>query len=451
MQEASKKHHTLARINMQEEFRQRRKTVMESIGSGTAVFRSAPVAVMHNDVEYAYRQDSDFYYLTGFNEPDAVAVLAPRHEKHHFILFVRPKDPGQETWTGNRAGIAGAIEQYGADEAYEIGELDQKLPQYLEKADSIYYHFGRDQAFNETIIRHWQKLLAALPGKGEGPTAIIDSGTILHPLRMVKSVFEIELMRQAAAISVEAPQAAWDIIRPGRHEYEIQAEIDYVFRRRGGDGPAYPSIVASGPNSCTLHYIDNTRQLQDQDVLVIDAGCAYHFYSADISRTLPVSGRFSPEQRTIYEIVLVAQRQAIAAIRPGRTYQDAFDAAIRTITEGLVDRGLLQGAVDDLIQGGAYKPFFMHRIGHWIGLDVHDCGRYRIGEASHCFEPGNVVTVEPGIYIGPATQPVEGQPAIDPRWRDIGVRIEDDVLVTADGNEVLTARLPKKLDEVENR
>lgn len=436
---------------MQEEYKDRRRAAMEKIGSGTAIFRSAPVAVMHNDVDYAYRQDSDFYYLTGFNEPDAVAVLAPHHNEHQFILFVRPRDPNQEVWTGTRAGVDGAKELYGADEAYPISDLDEKLPRYLEKADAIYYRFGRDQTFNETISRHWQKLLATLPGRGTGPTAIKDAGTVLHPMRMVKSAAELDLMRKAAAISVEAHQRAREVARPGCYEYEIEAEIDYIFRKRGGDGPAYPSIVASGPNSCTLHYSANNRQLQEHDLLLIDAGCSYRFYNADVTRTLPVGRAFTPEQKAVYEIVLQAQQRAIAAVLPGRTYKEAYDAAARTITEGLADCGLLSGTVDGLVEQEAYKPFYMHRIGHWIGLDVHDCGLYRLGEAPHRFEPGNVVTIEPGIYIGPDIRPAEGQPDIDARWRDIGVRIEDDVLVTEGGQEVLTAALPRGVDEVEGR
>ncbi len=431
------------------EYKNRRKQIMKKIGKSTAIFRSAPVAVMHNDVEYAYRQDSDFFYVSGFNEPDAVAVLAPHHDKHRFVLFVRPKDPEQEVWTGNRAGVEGAKERYEADETYAIAELDEKLPQYLENADRIYYRFGRDRLFNETIVTHWQKLLTTRPSKGTGPTAIEDSGTIVHPLRMLKTKAEIDLMRRAADISVRAHQRALEVMRPGRYEYEIEAEIDYVFRKNGGDGSAYPSIVASGPNSCTLHYIANNRQVQKRDLLLIDAGCSYRFYNADITRTVPVSEKFTAEQKAIYEIVLAAQANAIEMLRPGKTYKQAYDAAVRTITEGLVDVGLLAGTVDDLIKEEKYKPYYMHRLGHWIGLDVHDCGLYQQGASSHRFEPGNVLTVEPGIYIGTDTKPAKGQPAIKPRWRGIGVRIEDDVLITAKGHEVLTEKLPKRIDEIE--
>ena len=434
---------------MQNEYKKRRKELMKKIGTGTALFRSAPMAVMHNDVEYAFRQDSDFFYLTGFNEPDAVAVLAPHHNKHRFVLFVRPKDPEQEVWTGNRAGVEGAKERYGADQAYPISELNEKLPQYLEKAERLYYRFGRDQAFNETVIKQWQKLLAFLPSKGTGPTAIEDISTIVHPLRMIKSKTEIALIRNAAEISVKAHQRAMEVARPGRLEYEIEAEIDYVFRSNGGDGPAYPSIVASGPNSCTLHYIDNSRRLEEGDLLLIDAAAAYRFYSADITRTFPVNGKFTVEQKAIYEIVLAAQEQAIKTLRPGKTYKQAYEAAVHIITEGLKDVGLLKGKVDDLIAEEKYKPYYMHRLGHWMGLDVHDCGSYQRGKGSHRLEPGNVLTVEPGIYIGPNTKPAKGQPAIEKRWRGIGVRIEDDVLITMKGHDVLTGKLAKKVADME--
>jgi Xaa-Pro aminopeptidase len=431
---------------MQAEYRQRREQLMEKIGNGTAIFHSAPLAVMHNDVEYAFRQDSSFFYLTGFDEPDAVIVLAPHHEEHRFVLFVQPRDPDKEVWTGYRAGVEGAKERYGADEAYPITELEEKLPQYLIGADRIFYHFGRDRAFNDTIVKMWQRLMASYPKRGTGPIALQDSGTILNPMRQVKSHAELELMRKAAAISIEAHNHAREFAKPGRYEYEIQAEMDYIFRKHGGNGPAYPSIVASGPNSCILHYVENTRQLQDGDLLLIDAGCAYGYYNADITRTFPVNGQFTPEQKIIYEIVLAAQEKAIAQVQPGNPYNQAHDTAVRVIVQGLMDLGLLIGDIEEIIKEEKYKPFYMHRTGHWLGLDVHDVGVYQYGENPYPLQPGNVLTVEPGIYIGTETKPVEGQPEIPDRWRGIGVRIEDDVLVTADGHEVLTAATLKSVE-----
>jgi Xaa-Pro aminopeptidase len=435
---------------MQAEYRQRRQQLMAKLGSGTAIFRSAPMAVMHNDVEYAFRQDSDFFYLTGFNEPEAVAVLAPHHQEHQFVLFVQPKERDKEVWTGYRCGVEKAKEIFGADEAYPIAEMDEKLPQYLEKADRIYYHLGRDRAFNETILKHWQRLMATYPKRGTGPIAIEDSGPILHAMRQVKSPAELELMRKAAAISVEAHNQAREIAAPGRYEYEVQAEMERIFRLQGGMGPAYPSIVASGSNACVLHYIENNRQMQDNELLLIDAGCAYGYYNADITRTFPVGGKFTPEQKALYEIVLEAQLQAIAQVQPGNPYNQFHDTAVRVITEGLVELGILKGEIDKLIEEEKYKPFYMHRTGHWLGLDVHDVGVYKHGESPQIFQPGQVLTVEPGLYIVPETKPAEDQPEIDPRWSGIGIRIEDDVLVTSTGHEVLTAGVPKLIEELED-
>ncbi|MDZ4871268.1 MAG: Xaa-Pro aminopeptidase [Chroococcidiopsis cubana SAG 39.79] len=428
---------------MQAEYSQRREQLMAKIGNGTAIFRSAPMAVMHNDVEYNFRQDSDFFYLTGFDEPEAVAVLAPHHTEHRFILFVRPKEREKEVWTGYRCGVEGAKEIYGADEAYPITELDEKLPQYLEKADKIYYRLGRDRNFNEKVLHHWQRLMATYPKRGTGPIAIEDAGVILHSMRLVKSQAELELMRQAAAISVEAHNYAQEIASPGRYEYEIQAEMERIFRLRGGTGVAYPSIVASGDNACILHYIENTRQMQDGDLLLIDAACAYGYYNSDITRTFPVNGKFTGEQKALYDIVLEAQKQAIAQVQPGNPYSAFHDTAVRVLTEGLVELGILQGQIDDLIKEEKYKPFYMHRTGHWLGLDVHDVGVYQHGDSPQILQPGQVLTVEPGLYIVPQTQPAEGQPAIEPRWEGIGIRIEDDVLVTETGHEILTAGVPK--------
>lgn len=425
------------------EYRQRREQLMEKIGQGTAIFHSAPLAVMHNDVEYTFRQDSSFFYLTGFDEPDAVIVLAPHHKEHRFVLFVQPKDPDKEVWTGYRAGVEGAKERYGADEAYPISELNEKLPQYLLEADRIYYHFGRDRNFNETIVKIWQRLMTTYPKRGTGPIAIQDSGTILNPMRQIKSMAELELMRKAAAISVEAHNHAREFAKPGRYEYEIQAEMDYIFRKHGGNGPAYPSIIASGQNSCILHYVENNRQLQDGDLLLIDAGCAYNYYNADITRTFPVNGQFTPEQKILYDIVLEAQEKAIAQVKPGNPYNQVHETAVRVLVEGLLDLGLLMGDIEEIIKEEKYKPFYMHRTGHWLGLDVHDVGVYQYGENPYPLQPGNVLTVEPGIYIGSQTKPVEGQPEIPDRWRGIGIRIEDDVLVTAEGHDILTSGVPK--------
>ncbi len=431
------------------EYAQRRDRLMAKIGKGTAIFRSAPMAVMHNDVEYNFRQDSDFFYLTGFNEPEAVAVLAPHHEEHRFVLFVQPKDLEKETWTGYRVGVEAAKERFGADVVYPIPELAEKLPQYLQKSDRIYYHLGRDRGFNETILGQWQSLMRAYPKRGYGPTAIEDPAPVLHSLRQLKSEAELGLMCTAAAIAVDAHNRARAIAQPGRYEYEVQAEIEHTFRQRGAQGPAYPSIVASGANACVLHYTENTRQMQDGELLLIDAGCAFDYYNSDITRTFPINGKFSAEQKALYEIVLQAQLEAIAQVQPGNPYSSIHDTAVRVIVDGLLDLGLLQGSAEDIITEAKYKPFYMHKTGHWLGLDVHDVGVYQHGDTAHSFEPGQITTVEPGIYISPYIKPVEGQPEVDPRWHGIGIRIEDDVLVTTTGHEVLTDGGPKAIADIE--
>ena len=431
-------------------YHQRREQLMAQIPTATAIFASAPTVVMHNDVEHVFRQDSSFYYLTGFNEPEAVAVLAPHHEEHQFVLFVRPKDKEKEVWSGSRIGVEAAKECYGADEVYPIDELDEKLSGYLEKADRLCYHFSPNHQLNDCVLSHYQRLLSTYYKRGTGPVAIEDALLLIQQQRRRKSPEEIELIRRAIAISAKAHNHAREITHSGRYEYEIQAEIEHIFRLEGAMGPAYPSIVASGPNACILHYIENTRQMRGDDLLLIDAGCAYNYYNADITRTFPVGGRFTPEQRILYELVLDAQLQAIDAVRPGAPFNEFHDAATRVITAGLVELGLLVGDLDTLIEEKKHKAFFMHGTGHFLGLDVHDAGVLRNSDKSwKPFEPGNVVTVEPGVYIAPDYEPVEGQPSVDERWRGIGIRIEDDVLVTETGCEVLTAAVPKTLSAME--
>ena len=432
----------------QTEYRQRREQLMANIKQGTAIFRSAPMAVMHNDVEYNFRQDSDFFYLTGFNEANAVAVFAPHHEEHKFVLFVQPQDPVKETWSGYITGVEKAKELYGADAVYPINELDEKLPQYLQKADRIYYRLGRDKKFNEKILKHWQRLLKVYPKHGTGPTAIEDVCNILHPIRLIKSETELELMRKAIEISVKAHNHAREFAQPGRYEYEIQAEIEHIFGLNGGT-VAYPSIVASGKNACILHYVENNCQIQNNDLLLIDAGCCYQYYNGDITRTFPVGGKFTPEQKIIYQLVLKAQLAAIEQVKPANPYKNIHDTAVRVLVEGLMDLGLLVGDIEEIIKEEKYKPFYMHRTGHWLGLDVHDVGVYQWGENPQPLQPGQILTVEPGIYISPNIKPVEGQPEIPECWHGIGVRIEDDVLVTSGGYEVLSAGVPKSVEAME--
>jgi Xaa-Pro aminopeptidase len=434
----------------QQEYCQRQQQLMSKISGGTAIFRSAPMATMHNDVEYTYRQDSSFYYLTGFNEPEAVAVFAPHHEEHQYVLFVQPKDPEKETWTGYRCGVEAAKEFYGADEVYPISELDEKLPQYLINADRIYYNLGSDRNFNDLVISHWQRLMRGYQKRGRVPIAIEDTRPIIFPMRLVKSSAEISMMRKATEISAMAHNRAREFAQPGIYEYQVQAEIEYIFHKEGAMGIAYPSIVASGANACVLHYIENDRVMQDNELLLIDAGCSYGYYNGDITRTFPVGGKFTAEQKALYEIVLEAQLKAISEVQPGKPYNEFHDMAVCVIVQGLLDLGLLKGDLEEIIKEEKYKPFYMHRTGHWLGLDVHDVGVYKHNEETwQSLQPGHIVTVEPGIYISPNIKPAEGQPEIPDNWKGIGIRIEDDVLLTKNGHDILTAAVPKSVKDME--
>jgi Xaa-Pro aminopeptidase len=433
----------------QKEYSDRREQFMSKIGQGTAIFCSADHAVMHNDVEYNFRQDSNFFYFTGFDEPQAVVVLAPHHPEHKYILFVRPKDQEKETWSGLRWGVDATKETFGADIVYPINELDEKLPQYLQKADKIYYHFGRNEQFNNKIIRIWRGLMQTYSRTGLAPFVLEDPRLIVGALRLIKSDYELTLMRRAIALSCEAHNRAFEMTKAGIYEYQIQAEIEYIFAKNGG-AIAYPSIVASGENSCILHYVENNKQMQNGDLLLIDAGCCYQYYNGDITRTFPVSGKFTPEQKTIYEIVLAAQKASIEQVKQGNSSYLVHTAAVNVIVEGLLELGLLTGDKEEIIKEEKYKPFYMHKTSHWLGLDVHDAGLYKIGEETwQSLQSGQILTVEPGIYISPNIKPVEGQPEVNERWKGIGIRIEDDVLVTTNGYEVLTSAVPKSVADME--
>ena len=435
---------------MQIEYHRRRTQLMEKLGHSTAIFCSAPHAVMHNDVEYNFRQDSDFYYLTGFNEPGAVAVFAPHQEEHKFVLFVRPKDAKAETWSGRRMGVELAKDEIGADVVFSIDELDEKLPDFLKKADRIYYKFGPDESFNQRVISHWRKQMRGVQKHGVGPLALEHSGQMLDALRLVKSEAELMLIRQAADIAVEAHNRARSFAQVGQYEWQVQAEMEYIFRKRGALGPAYPSIVAAGDNACILHYVENNCRIEDNELLLIDAGCSVDYYNSDITRTFPVNGKFTPEQGILYDLVLAAQKAAIAAVQPGSPFNQYHDTAVSVLVDGFLELGLLTGDKETIIKEEKYKHLYMHRTGHWLGLDVHDVGSYKHNETDwRQFQAGQVVTVEPGIYISPTIESPEDQPEIPERWRGIGIRIEDDVLVTETGNEVLTAGVPKERAELE--
>lgn len=427
-----------------EVFERRRRAFMDRLGpTAAALLPAAPVALRSNDVEHRYRQDSDFLYLTGFPEPEAVCLLLPGHPKEEFILFVRPRDPERETWTGRRAGVDGAVTSYGAQVAYTIDKLDEKISEHVGTRDQLYFRFGHDVTFDHRVLgwmRQWQ---LTRPRTGTGPAAVVDPGEILHEMRLVKGDEEIACMRQAIAITAEGHRAAMSTARPGLREYEIEALLDYTFRRMGATAPAYPSIVAAGPNATVLHYTTNDGELRPGELLLIDAGAEYDGYCADITRTFPLADRFSGAQRAIYDIALRAQLAAIDTVRPDTCYEDVHKRAVEVLVDGFLDLGLLTGDRQEIIGKEQYRPFYMHRTSHWLGLDVHDVGKYKAEGSSRRLEPGMILTVEPGIYIPP------GRTDIDPRYVGIGVRIEDDVLVTVDGHEVLSAAVPKQPGDIE--
>jgi Xaa-Pro aminopeptidase len=426
-----------------DEFARRRRQLMRHMGrDAIAILPAAPVRIRNNDVEYHYRPDSDFYYLTAFAEPEAVAVLIPGRPQGEFVLFVRDRDPAREAWDGARAGPDGAVRDYGADDAFPVGDIDEILPGLLERCSRVFYTMGTHPEFDKRVIG-WVNRLRSQGKQGmRTPHEFVTLDHPLHEMRLFKSPGELATMRRAAAITCAAHRRALAAARPGRMEYEVMAEILHEFHRRRADMSYYP-IVGSGPNACVLHYRDNGRQMQDGELLLIDAGCELNYYASDVTRTLPVGGRYARRQRAVYEVVLEAQQAAIAKVRAGAHWNEPHQAAVRAITQGLVRIGLLKGRVPKLIRDAAYRPFFMHRVGHWLGMDVHDVGEYKVGDAWRLLEPGMVTTIEPGIYIAPGTKGVRRE------WWGIGVRIEDDVAVTGGKPEVLTAAMPTDPDEIE--
>jgi Xaa-Pro aminopeptidase len=427
----------------QGEFQRRRSQLMRLIGTdGIAILPAAPTRQRNNDVEYNYRQDSDFYYLTGFNEPEAVAVLVPGREAAEYILFLRDRDPEREIWDGKRAGPSGAIDRYGADDAFPIDDIDDILPGLLERRSRVFHTMGLNQEFDHHVVS-WVNTLRAQARTGtHPPQEFVSLDHVLHDMRLFKSRAEVATMRRSGQIAAAAHVRAMRFCRPGRMEYEVMAELVHEFNRHGADISYHP-IVGSGANSCVLHYRDNNARMNDGDLLLVDAGCEYGYYASDITRTYPVNGRFTPVQREIYEIVLQAQKAAIAQVVPGNHWNEPHDAAVRVITQGLKRLGLLKGSLVNLIRTGAYRTFFMHRTGHWLGMDVHDVGDYKIGDEWRVFEPGMVLTVEPGIYVA------AGNRSVPKRFWNVGIRIEDDVVVTRNGCEGLTSDAPTDPDAIE--
>ncbi len=421
----------------------RRARIMERLDGGVLLLAAAPERQRTADILYPYRQDSDFGYVTGFHEPEAVCVLAPGAAAERFVLFVRPRDPEREIWVGARAGVEGAVEQHGADAAFPLDELDKVLPRFLEKTPHVYHTVLRDDPMASRLLAIIRRAQEARPRTGTGPTAIREPAEILHEMRLRKEPDEIAHMREAIAIACEAHREAMRAARPGMFEYEIEALIDFTFRRRGASGPAYPSIVAAGRNATVLHYTDNDRALAGDELLLIDAGAERAGYCADVTRTFPTGRRYGAAQRDLYDAVLAAQLAAIGVVRPGATLEAVHRTALRVLVEALIAHGLLAGSVDEVLEKDGYRRFYMHRTSHWLGRDVHDVGTYAHDGAPRPLEPGMVLTVEPGLYV-PAD--AEDVPAA---FRGVGIRIEDDVLVTADGCEVLSSAAPKQVAEIE--
>jgi Xaa-Pro aminopeptidase len=426
------------------EFARRRKNLMALMDPNSiAIIPSAREQVRSRDTGYPFRQDSDFYYLSGFTEPDAVLVLMPGRRHGQFVVFCRERDAGLELWHGHRAGPEGVCEKIGADDAFPIGDIDDILPGLVEGRERVYYSMGRSAEFDRQIMR-WVKSIRDRESSGAVPPGeFTDLDHMLHELRLYKSAAELRLMRRAADISARAHGRAMRACRAGLYEYQLEAELLHEFTTSGARYPAYPSIVGGGQNACVMHYIENSDKLRDGDLVLIDAGCELEYYASDVTRTFPVNGRFSAEQRALYELVLKAQLAAIAAVKPGNHWNHPHDASVRAFTEGLVELGLLKGRVSSLIKRNAFRNFYMHRVGHWLGLDVHDVGDYRVGDEWRLLEPGMVLTVEPGLYIAPDNT------RVPKKWRGIGIRIEDDVVVTDDGCDVISAGVPKSVEEIE--
>jgi Xaa-Pro aminopeptidase len=426
----------------QTEFARRRKQLMRVMGrDAIAVLPAAPTRTRNNDVEYNYRQDSDFHYLTGFDEPEAVAVLLPGRPQGEYILFVRDRNPERETWDGKRAGPTGAVSEYGADDAFPIGDMDEILPGLLESRARVYHTMGVYPEFDQRVVG-WVNTLRSQARAGRHPPqefAALDH--VLHDMRLFKSKPEVAIMRRSGRIAARAHVRAMKFARPGATEYQVMAELLHEFHRHNADISYHP-IVGTGANSCVLHYRANNDTLKDGDLLLIDAGCELDFYASDITRTFPVNGRYTPEQRAVYEVVLAAQRAAFAAVYPGNHWNAPHDAAVRATTQGLIKIGLLKGRLQQLIREAAYKRYFMHRTGHWLGMDVHDVGDYKVGDEWRVLEPGMVFTVEPGVYIAAGSKAPK-------RFWNTGIRIEDDVVVTAKGYEILTDDVPRDADEIE--
>jgi Xaa-Pro aminopeptidase len=426
---------------MHDPYATRRARVLSTIHPGVLILPAAPTVLRNGDTCFEYRQDSDFYYLTGFEEPGAVLVLTSPSDQP-FTLFVRPRDPEREVWDGLRAGVEGAVKDFGANQAWSVDEVRQRLLELLKNRSRLFYRLGRDRVLDEAVVATIAQLRTQARKGVWWPSELIDPEQVLHEHRHLKSPAETQTIRRAVAITAEAVRLAMAETRPGLHEYEIEGLVRGVFRRLGAQRTSFEPIVASGPNATVLHYRNNERMLQANELLLLVIGCEYRFYAADVTRTFPVSGTFTRTQADLYGLVLRAQAEAIATVRPGATLEQVHQAALRVINDGLVERGLVSGPTSEALEQERYKPFFMHRTSHYLGMDVHDVGRYYDEGVPRALQAGMVITVEPGVYVRESAE-------VAPEYRGLGIRIEDDVMVSEDGHVVLSAEIPKSIHELE--
>ena len=425
-------------------FSERRDLLAGKVLEDSAIIVSAAsVKSRISDTEYSYRQDSNFYYLSGYEEPESLILIRPNQDKERFIIFCRDRDPLREQWDGFRTGQEGVIQDYGADAAYSINSIDEIMPKLLEGAKNIYFSMSAPCGVDAKISSWVEDIRKNTRSGAEPPQNLLSLDSILHEMRLIKKGDEMDLMKQAANITTEAHIRAMQSVRPGMYEYQLEAEYLYAFNKNGARSPAYNSIVGGGNNSCILHYVENNAELKDGDLVLVDAGCEYQYYASDVTRTFPVNGKFSPEQREIYSIVLEAHKQSMEQAKPGNKWNLMHEKSVEVIVEGLLSIGLLQGSRDEIIDKGEYTKFYMHRIGHWLGMDVHDVGSYKQDGDWRPLEEGMVMTVEPGIYI------LDSMEGVDDKWKGIGVRIEDDIAITDSGFEILTPDVPRTIEEVE--
>ena len=430
---------------MKNNFSERRLQLSNKVLDDSAIIvSSALVKSRISDTDYAYRQDSNFYYLSGYEEPDSLILIRPNHDKEKFIIFCRDRDPLREQWDGFRTGQDGAIQEYQADNAYSINSIDQMMPELLAGVKNIYFSMSAPCGVDLKISQWVEDIRKNTRAGAEPPHNLLSLDSILHEMRLIKEDHEMDLMKQAADITTEAHIRAMQAVTPGMYEYQLEAEYLYAFNKNGARSAAYNSIVGGGNNSCILHYVENNAELKDGDLVLVDAGCEYKYYASDVTRTFPVNGKFSPEQKEIYSIVLEAHKQSMEQAKPGNKWNLMHEKSVEVIVEGLLDLGLLKGTKDQVIENGDYSKFYMHRIGHWLGMDVHDVGGYKQDGDWRDLEKGMVMTIEPGIYI------LDSLEDVDDKWKGIGVRIEDDIVVTGSGFEVLTPNVPRTIEEVEH-